>query len=76
MRVSKIAQSVIIDGQSGSGKTETTKIFLKYLCGPDSTKFSTNMINANYLLESFGNCCMQDNLNSSRFIKTIQVQYR
>lgn len=33
------------------------------------------MINANILLESFGNSLTKNNSNSSRFIKTIQVRY-
>lgn len=66
-------QSIIIAGESGSGKTETSKLILKFLCGPKSAHFAQQIINSNILLESFGNSRTTENLNSSRFIKTMQV---
>lgn len=68
-------QSVIISGESGSGKTETSKLILKFFCGLKSYNFAEQMIDANFLLESFGNSRTTENLNSSRFIKTIQVNH-
>lgn len=68
-------QSIIISGESGSGKTETSKLVLKFFCGLKSTQIAQKMINANILLESFGNSCTIENSNSSRFIKTIQVNF-
>lgn len=66
-------QSVVISGETGSGKTETSKLILKFLCGLKSSHFAQLMIDANILLESFGNSRTTENLNSSRFIKTVQV---
>lgn len=66
-------QSVVISGETGSGKTETSKLILKFLCGLESSHFAQLMIDANILLESFGNSRTTENFNSSRFIKTVQV---
>lgn len=71
--VYKNPQSIVITGESGSGKTETTKHLLKFLCGSVSEDYADHMINANVLLEAFGNASTPSNANSSRFIKTAQV---
>lgn len=59
--------SVIISGESGSGKTECSKKLLMHL-GVDIA------MDINIILEAFGNCKTQLNPNSSRFAKMITIE--
>eukprot|EP01084_Bolivina_argentea_P264322 447697_1 len=81
-------QSIIISGESGAGKTEATKLVMKYLAyvqhrknvegGHGSICGSTleeKVLSCNPLLESFGNACTLHNDNSSRFGKFIEISF-
>ncbi|CAK90321.1 unnamed protein product (macronuclear) [Paramecium tetraurelia] len=77
--------SMIISGESGSGKTESTKILLKYLAAESkSGLFRTiqqgqtieqQIFASNPVLEAFGNAKTARNDNSSRFGKFMHLYF-
>ena len=77
-----VNQSVVISGESGSGKTETAKMILSYLVSriDDTTASSeptanidTRLIQSSPVLEAFGNSSTLRNPNSSRFGKFMKI---
>lgn len=74
INVKNISQSIIITGISGSGKTESAKRIVEFLCNLSHENLQKDMIiNASLILEAFGNAQTMGNKNSSRFCKFLEV---
>ncbi|KAL0390935.1 UNVERIFIED_CONTAM: Myosin-11 [Sesamum calycinum] len=63
------SNSILVSGESGAGKTETTKMLMQYLAYLGGRKES------NPVLEAFGNAKTVRNNNSSRFGKFVEIQF-
>ncbi|KAG2393751.1 hypothetical protein C9374_007282 [Naegleria lovaniensis] len=71
-------QTVIVSGESGAGKTESCKILLEYISAISISGLITEnikriLIEANPVLEAFGNAKTLRNDNSSRFGKYMEI---
>lgn len=64
------AQTLVVSGESGAGKTETTKAMLEHL-GRKNSEALRRVVACNPMLESFGNARTAHNDNSSRFVKLV-----
>jgi len=74
MRDRNIDQCILITGESGAGKTEASKIIMKYIAAVSGSsaevdKVKDQLLNSNPVLEAFGNAKTTRNDNSSRFVK-------
>ncbi|KAG8386266.1 hypothetical protein BUALT_Bualt03G0131200 [Buddleja alternifolia] len=77
MMTDEINQSIIISGESGSGKTETAKIAMQYLAalGGGGGGIESEVLQTSCILEAFGNAKTARNDNSSRFGKLIEIHF-
>ncbi|KAK4794122.1 hypothetical protein SAY86_012116 [Trapa natans] len=73
-----VNQSIIISGESGSGKTETAKIAMQCLVasgGGNTAGIEDRILQTSCILEAFGNSKTSKNDNSSRFGKFIEILF-
>lgn len=77
-------QSILVTGESGAGKTENTKKIIQFFSYTDSSRLPAKkaskdidqrILQANPIMESFGNAKTTKNNNSSRFGKFIKIYF-
>ncbi|KAB1265780.1 Unconventional myosin-XIX [Camelus dromedarius] len=83
--IEPVNQSIVVSGESGAGKTWTSRCLMKFYAvvaaSPTSweshkiaERIEQRILNSNPVMEAFGNACTLRNNNSSRFGKFIQLQ--
>ncbi|KAJ7308872.1 hypothetical protein JRQ81_008146 [Phrynocephalus forsythii] len=84
-QIPPVNQSIIVSGESGAGKTWTSRCLMKFYATVAASttvpkgsitveRIERRVLDSNPVMEAFGNACTLRNSNSSRFGKYIQLQ--
>uniref|UniRef100_A0A8D2LXR6 Unconventional myosin-XIX n=1 Tax=Varanus komodoensis TaxID=61221 RepID=A0A8D2LXR6_VARKO len=84
-RIPPVNQSIIVSGESGAGKTWTSRCLMRFYATVAASatipkgsvaveRIEKRVLDSNPVMEAFGNACTLRNSNSSRFGKYIQLQ--
>nr|XP_057942907.1 unconventional myosin-XIX isoform X2 [Doryrhamphus excisus] len=84
-QLAPVDQSLVVSGESGAGKTWTSRCLMKYYATVAASpsvlesqgtveRIERRVLDSNPIMEAFGNACTLRNNNSSRFGKYIQLQ--
>uniref|UniRef100_A0A7N6B1D9 Myosin motor domain-containing protein n=1 Tax=Anabas testudineus TaxID=64144 RepID=A0A7N6B1D9_ANATE len=84
-QLAPVNQSLVVSGESGAGKTWTSRCLMKYYATVAASsslvksqdtveRIERRVLDSNPIMEAFGNACTLRNNNSSRFGKYIQLQ--
>ncbi|NXL91972.1 MYO19 protein, partial [Alectura lathami] len=84
-QIDPVNQSIIVSGESGAGKTWTSRCLMKFYASVAASvtspkgnetveRIEKRVLDSNPVMEAFGNACTLRNNNSSRFGKYIQLQ--
>lgn len=76
LHTSRRHQAIVINGESGAGKTESAKLIMSFIAEATksdsqqpSQSFEDKVLRTNPVMEAFGNAMTVRNNNSSRFVK-------